>query len=897
MIRFRRLVLEGFGKYKIKRTFTFTDGLNTFAAPNEAGKSTMLNGLAATLYGMDKAESVRQKSRDGSTRYAGELVFEDEDDTFRVEMDFSAEKVSLSRLDKTTGHYESLINKMQYSPASRAGADYRDFLSKRFGTSDKEVFLATFVVDEPAGMERAGPRSEPKVRIGKESLDKSWSLLESGEMGKGGAALSILEDRLGKDKVKGITKNIEDYWPEGNNQTADREMDKLKNDLSIKLDEHARAKEELDELAPLNQKAEDAAVRLKEAEERAGSARKNSAMLKKWVELRSEYQAASKAADNILLVAEKVRSNTGQRDGIRARLSECEAVPVRKHLSDDRLGLFISAVKEAEKAVDDASRVQKSCLEQLLTVKTEAGQIASVDILQKDASSKLEEMAQEAAKEIAAIQRSVDSYKAWFSQYGSVLDMRSDEREKLEALLSHKVEKPGTSDLRFWALIPFLLGIVGALLLWNRGLGLYWAASSALFGLAIGSAALVVAMRARKGAGRQGLPDEEAVLRAEEIRDRIARYDMMKRSAKPEEPTASLKQRADELSNLIEHIRAIGRLSDRAVLAVSRLSDEDLLTVLELAGEQPCKEAGKVLERGDAFWEKVAAENKGAAGHEAEILRLQMEQANIDRTIAQLISNFAKDEEDLSAKLEEAEEEAKQRIRRWQVAFDDRLDLKPTTENEMLTLVQKRLEDAEAEEKQAEEEALDAKEENLEYLRLRAMASTSQKHNLPELQDSIKDLEDRINRLDFEARSIALARQEMGNAVDGYGQEAREEIKGKVTSMMETVTGVKGRLVSLGEELGISVSEDGYEVRLSQLSQGTKDQLHICLRLAAAELLDGGRKVPVFFDDSFGTTDSTRLGRIRDLLSELAGERQIIVLSHSDDIGGWGRSITVTQND
>ncbi|XOS91917.1 ATP-binding protein [Brevibacillus laterosporus] len=47
------LHIKGFGKWQ-ERTFTFAPGLNLFYAPNEAGKTTLLQALVASLYGMKK---------------------------------------------------------------------------------------------------------------------------------------------------------------------------------------------------------------------------------------------------------------------------------------------------------------------------------------------------------------------------------------------------------------------------------------------------------------------------------------------------------------------------------------------------------------------------------------------------------------------------------------------------------------------------------------------------------------------------------------------------------------------------------------------------------------------------------------------------------------------------
>lgn len=52
-MRIDEIQLKGFGKWQ-DETFRFAPGINLFAAPNEAGKSTLLQGMFAALYGMKR---------------------------------------------------------------------------------------------------------------------------------------------------------------------------------------------------------------------------------------------------------------------------------------------------------------------------------------------------------------------------------------------------------------------------------------------------------------------------------------------------------------------------------------------------------------------------------------------------------------------------------------------------------------------------------------------------------------------------------------------------------------------------------------------------------------------------------------------------------------------------
>src|SRR5690606_16261518 len=51
-VRWSHLVLHGFGRFAGTVSLEFGPGLNVLVAPNEAGKSTLLAGLAAVLFGL-----------------------------------------------------------------------------------------------------------------------------------------------------------------------------------------------------------------------------------------------------------------------------------------------------------------------------------------------------------------------------------------------------------------------------------------------------------------------------------------------------------------------------------------------------------------------------------------------------------------------------------------------------------------------------------------------------------------------------------------------------------------------------------------------------------------------------------------------------------------------------
>jgi DNA repair exonuclease SbcCD ATPase subunit len=71
-------------------------------------------------------------------------------------------------------------------------------------------------------------------------------------------------------------------------------------------------------------------------------------------------------------------------------------------------------------------------------------------------------------------------------------------------------------------------------------------------------------------------------------------------------------------------------------------------------------------------------------------------------------------------------------------------------------------------------------------------------------------------------------------------------------------------------------------VDVSELSQGTVDQIYLAARLGLVRLVTGDRRPPLVFDDPFVTFDDTRAVRALDVLRDLAHDFQVIYLTCSD---------------
>ncbi|WP_027007149.1 AAA family ATPase [Conexibacter woesei] len=83
------------------------------------------------------------------------------------------------------------------------------------------------------------------------------------------------------------------------------------------------------------------------------------------------------------------------------------------------------------------------------------------------------------------------------------------------------------------------------------------------------------------------------------------------------------------------------------------------------------------------------------------------------------------------------------------------------------------------------------------------------------------------------------------------------------------------------EDVLIAITADGSRRRVEELSDGTREQLFLALRLAAIERhVTTSEPVPVLFDDVLLESDDDRARRILTALASLAESTQVIVLTH-----------------
>lgn len=119
----------------------------------------------------------------------------------------------------------------------------------------------------------------------------------------------------------------------------------------------------------------------------------------------------------------------------------------------------------------------------------------------------------------------------------------------------------------------------------------------------------------------------------------------------------------------------------------------------------------------------------------------------------------------------------------------------------------------------------------------------------------------------------------------------------RLSAAFADLTGDRTREVFLDERLqiaGLGHTRDASHP-FELLSQGAKEQLLLCLRIAVAQELASAEPQVLILDDVLVNTDRVRQERILDVLSALSSRLQIVVLTcHAERYRGVGRALSFT---
>ncbi|HEY8551946.1 MAG TPA: AAA family ATPase [Thermaerobacter sp.] len=212
-------------------------------------------------------------------------------------------------------------------------------------------------------------------------------------------------------------------------------------------------------------------------------------------------------------------------------------------------------------------------------------------------------------------------------------------------------------------------------------------------------------------------------------------------------------------------------------------------------------------------------------------------------------------------------------------------DLDPAQAGNALAGLEEEMRGIEAELRQADEELRRLAAQEAAYLQRAPV-------NIAQAELELHALRARRQALQDELDALVLAHRHLREALVEFHATYRQRLEDAASRYFARITGRSGRRVVLDPQFRLSVREaDGTPVVAEQLSQGTRDQLFWALRVAVADLLAGDVNLPFVLDDPFVHWDDRRLEEARRIVTALAQDRQVVILSHRPALASWGEPV------
>lgn len=133
-------------------------------------------------------------------------------------------------------------------------------------------------------------------------------------------------------------------------------------------------------------------------------------------------------------------------------------------------------------------------------------------------------------------------------------------------------------------------------------------------------------------------------------------------------------------------------------------------------------------------------------------------------------------------------------------------------------------------------------------------------------------------------RKSAVA-EAIRQTMDGWRQKQLPAVLELANEWFSRLTGRRYRLLGLTEEGKFhAVREGGQRFMIHELSQATKEQAYLSLRLALASTLSARAPFPILMDDPFVHFDNKRLSRMIEIMKELQPSHQFLYFTCHEDI-------------
>jgi DNA repair exonuclease SbcCD ATPase subunit len=159
------------------------------------------------------------------------------------------------------------------------------------------------------------------------------------------------------------------------------------------------------------------------------------------------------------------------------------------------------------------------------------------------------------------------------------------------------------------------------------------------------------------------------------------------------------------------------------------------------------------------------------------------------------------------------------------------------------------------------------------------------------LEEEVADLRQEVARLTRAEDSVKLAIGELELAEGVVHNDLAPVLAHGLGEWLPVITNRRYQQVWVNpSDLSMHVCAQGSDtqIRVEDLSQGTREQIYVALRTVLAKALSPkGEAVPLFFDDPFVSADDARCIALLDTFRELSKSTQVVLFSHESRVGSW----------
>lgn len=327
-------------------------------------------------------------------------------------------------------------------------------------------------------------------------------------------------------------------------------------------------------------------------------------------------------------------------------------------------------------------------------------------------------------------------------------------------------------------------------------------------------------------------------------------------------------------------------------------TEEETASATRLEGEEArlpiaINAAEKELRAFDKAVEELRAEERNCSEASQAALKQSNERRTelrtIETQITELSGRYAEgvDQEKAKAQIEFAKAEA--RVAAVRASLPPDFEKLPERNRRAATALQQLASDL-----QTKRAARDAAKGSLETLGGMGLYSLE-----TELEEKKVEAEKRRNAARTKGWAARIAHDLIEFRKQAATRAVLAPLEQRLSAAFSDLTGDSGRNVYLDDQLQIAgVGRSRNETHaFDLLSQGAKEQLLLCLRIAVAQELAATEPQVLILDDVLVNTDQVRQERVLDSLTALAGSLQVIILTcHPDRYRGIGNPVTLVNN-